>query len=80
MLPLVRDGFSTRRAGVRGPAVLGEARYLASAFLWGRRVEGCGAESVFDLAGEGAAARTVEADPMAGRAAHWRRLSTMRMV
>ena len=73
--PLVRDGLSTRRPGARGPAVLGDARYVASAFLCGRRLEhaaGCeppGAP-LFDLAGEGTATRTIAADPLNGRAAH----------
>jgi urease accessory protein len=66
--PLVRDGLSTRRPGARGPAIIGDARYVASAFLCGHRAPAC--ESVFDLAGDGGATRTVARDPLAGRAHH----------
>ena len=62
--PLVRDAVDTSREGTFGPAVLGDARYVASIATLGTRSSAAGAHQ---LAGLGSIHRIVNNDVATGR-------------
>ena len=67
--PLLRDGLCTTLPGWCGPAVAGDARYLGTVALLGAVAPPGAPPPWLPLAGPGALAREVAADPLAGRAA-----------